>query len=259
MPEHVYHYTSYQALFGIIQKNGLIFHGSRYDCMNDSNDCMFARQIVLPSILASLGHTDFIPKEKENIESFPYVVSFSEKGDNESMWQHYGSQVCLILSSDKIKKGCDVDGKHIATWGKCYYAEEENVPTVVMEIFNNMKQSDNILDNIMEACSFIKRKAFEREGEWRLVSNDYYLFSFSSDRGCEDKEIPNENTDFKIGKSGKPFPFKHFHINSSALKGIIINEDNLTEFLKIKQYVKLLLTKKGFSNIEIKQTNKYPL
>lgn len=38
MQENVFHYTSYQALLGIIQKNEIIFHGSRHDCMNDPND-----------------------------------------------------------------------------------------------------------------------------------------------------------------------------------------------------------------------------
>lgn len=248
MVENVYHYTSYQALLGIIKNEELVFHGSRYDCMNDPNDCKFAREIVLPSVLKSIEEDPrFTPKEKDFIETYPYVVSFSEKEDDESMWHHYGSQVCLCLSANDIKDGCDVNGKHIATWGKCLYADETSVPFIFEEKMNSMVQSDNIPDIVMEACSFIKRKAFERECEWRLVSSDHDLFDFNSDSGCEDKEIPNENTDFKVNSKGRILPYKNFHIKASALKSIIINEDNPSDYLRIKKHIRILLTKHHFS------------
>lgn len=261
MVENVYHYTSYQALLGIINNNELVFHGSRYDCMNDPNDCKFAREIVLPPILKSIENDPrFTPKEKDFIEAYPYVVSFSEKEDDESMWNHYGSQVCLSLSANDIKDGCDIDGKHIATWGKCHYVDEAEIPSTFRNIFKDMEQSDNIADNVMEACSFIKRKAFEREKEWRLVSNDYYSFDFNSKGYIEDKEIPNDDTHFKANSIGMILPFKRFSIKASALKKIIINEDNLSDYLRIKQHIKILLTKYKFrTDIDIKQTNKYPL
>ena len=36
--DSVFHYTSERALFGIVQKDGLHFRASRYDCMNDSEE-----------------------------------------------------------------------------------------------------------------------------------------------------------------------------------------------------------------------------
>lgn len=108
MPEFIYHYTSYRALLGIINKDELVFHGSRYDCMNDPNDCTFASRIVLPQVLQSIENDPhFTSKEKDFIEAFPYVVSFSENEDEESMWHHYGSQICLCLSVKDIKDGLE--------------------------------------------------------------------------------------------------------------------------------------------------------
>ncbi len=261
MPEFIYHYTSYRALLGIINKDKLVFHGSRYDCMNDPNDCTFASRIVLPQVLQSIENDPhFTSKEKDFIEAFPYVVSFSENEDEESMWQHYGSQICLCLSVKDIKDGCDIDSRHIATWGKCHYADEKEIPFAFTEIFKNMEQSDNIMDNVMEACSFVKRKAFEKEREWRLVSNDYKLFTSDAKGNIIDREIPDERTNFKMNSMGKILPYKNFNIKSTALKGIIINEDNPEEFCRIKKHIKLLLTKNRFlSNIDIRQANKYPL
>lgn len=123
-----------------------------------------------------------------------------------------------------------------------------------------MEQSDNIMDNVMEACSFVKRKAFEKEREWRLVSNDYKLFTSDAKGNIIDREIPDERTNFKMNSMGKILPYKNFNIKSTALKGIIINEDNPEEFCCIKKHIKLLLTKNRFlSNIDIRQANKYPL
>lgn len=259
MQENVFHYTSYQALLGIIQKNEIIFHGSRHDCMNDPNDCMFARNIVLPAILANLEHSKFTEKEKEVIESFPYVVSFSEKEDDKFMWEHYGSQVCLVLSSDEIKRECDTSREHLGIWGKCRYAENDDVPKIFSKIFNTKPQSDKIVDNVMEACSFIKRKAFQIEKEWRLVANDYNTFYLQPDGKCVDAEIPDKNTKFKSDIKGYIMPYKEFRIAPSALKGIIVNEDNPSDFFRIKHHIELLLIKNGFtSDIKIKQTNKYP-
>ena len=63
MQERIYHYTSLDALVGILKKeiddssgkrekqNSLTFWGSRYDCMNDPQDYLFASKVVLPKIL----------------------------------------------------------------------------------------------------------------------------------------------------------------------------------------------------------------
>lgn len=73
MPEYVYHYTSLDALLGILRKeekrdttckvkcsSSLVFWGSRYDCMNDSQDYLFASRVVLPKNLKSIEqHEDY--------------------------------------------------------------------------------------------------------------------------------------------------------------------------------------------------------
>lgn len=44
----LYHYTSLDALTGIVQKGGLCIRGTRYDSMNDPMDCKYAEETVLP-------------------------------------------------------------------------------------------------------------------------------------------------------------------------------------------------------------------
>ena len=60
MAQSVYHYTSLDALVGILKreeikdfkgkmntKSSLVFWGSRYDCMNDPQDYLFASKVGL--------------------------------------------------------------------------------------------------------------------------------------------------------------------------------------------------------------------
>ena len=87
-----------EAFIGIIggYKNNdtdpasLTFWGTRYDSMNDPQDYVFATKVVLPKIQKAIENMDNLKEEEtENVESHPFIVSFSEMRDNEFMWAQF--------------------------------------------------------------------------------------------------------------------------------------------------------------------------
>lgn len=265
--DKVYHYTSYRALLSMVndQKGKIIFWASRYDCMNDPTDCMFARGTVMRTI------TKYWCKEheKEDIrdyttDAFPYVISFSGKGDDKFMWKHYGSQVCLVLNSNVIKNNVDSKtGLNLARWGKCYYVEDgddiQEVMNASYAIYRFMDKSNDDLMNFQETCSFIKRAAYQRESEWRLVLNDYNAMFFHSANDVKEEEYSDPNTKFRCSDKGEIIPYKEFPLPGDSLLGIIVNESNPQRYSMIKKHIELLLNKNNFSNYFVKQSNRYPL
>ena len=187
MPERVYHYTFLDALVGILKKeeigdssgkrkkqNSLTFWGSRYDCMNDPQDYLFASKVVLPKILKALElRADISEDLKEDSETFPYIVSFSENRDDESMWKHYKAEVCLEIDTQYLSPWLQENGIIKGFWGKCMYAKEQDIDESFFESWrNSLQYIENIPSMARHACVYIKRDAFRQEKEWRLYIAD---------------------------------------------------------------------------------------
>ena len=45
---NVYHYTSLDAVRGILRDKDICFWGTRYDSLNDPTDCAYAEEDILP-------------------------------------------------------------------------------------------------------------------------------------------------------------------------------------------------------------------
>lgn len=71
------HYTSLDAMFGIIKKDGLHFRATHYDQLNDTHEYKWAYEPLLGEIAKERSTS------KEEIDDlykkFPYVISFSQK------------------------------------------------------------------------------------------------------------------------------------------------------------------------------------
>lgn len=228
MPNFVYHYTSLQALLGIIQSHKLEFHGSRYDTMNDPTDCTFASEFVMPKIMTALEGSDLSDKQKEFVEMFPYIVSFSEKKDDDLMWRHYGSQVCLELDSKIVRNEIEcLCGKgEFIYYNKCEYCNDLNVDEAFELLVNRLKDfsTDNVPTDAQIAMAFIKRDAFKREEEWRIIWLDAMglIASGMNNGNCNifDCEIPNGVSSYIRGND--IVLYKKFYLPAKALKGIIL-------------------------------------
>ena len=276
MPDYVYHYTKLDALMGILKReevndlkekkkkfvSSLVFWGTRYDCMNDPQDYLFASQVVLPKILKSIEQRDDISEGiKENYEMFPYIVSFSENEDDASMWKHYKAEVSLKIDTSFLTPWIHEDGKIKGYWGKCIYAKEQDIDEKFFESWkNSLHNIENIPSMARHACVYIKRDAFKIEKEWRLYLADEISSHYRPDGTNYYAEQP-QDVKVKFIRDNDIVFYKEFQIDAKALKGIIINDTDYDHFHKVKKHIEVLLSNRGFDSekILIEQTSRYPL
>lgn len=275
MPEYVYHYTSLDALVSILKKeevkdskekikfsSSLVFWGSRYDCMNDPQDYLFASQVVLPKIMKSIEQQEDIREDlKENNDAFPYIVSFSEIEDDDSMWKHYNAEVCLKIDTSYLSPWIEDGGVIKGFWGKCLYAKEKDIDDQFFESWrSSLQYIENIPSMARHACVYIKRDAFKIEREWRLYLSDEKSAHFKPNGDCHYTEQP-QDVKVKFVRDKDIVFYKEFHIDAKALKGIIINDTDFEHFHKVKKHIEVLLMIRGFypEDISIEQTSRYPL
>lgn len=260
-PSHLYHYTSLQALIGIIQKKKLLFRGTRYDSMNDPVDYTFAADVVIPKLLSVLEKEKKLnDEETDYCEMYPYTVSFSENKDDESMWKHYGSDVSLEIDTSTFYPKYDINEKIKFFFDKCIYVNEEQLETAFITKWQESLQFTNIPAIVQYACVYIKRDAFQREKEWRIFTADYRTGLMGKDGVFYETEIPQ---DVKVSmiREKDIILYKEFEFPMEALTGIIINDNDPFHFHKVKKHIQLLLISNGFppGKIKIRQTCNYPL
>lgn len=101
-----YHYTAFDSLKGICRApsidDGLCFWATRFDCFGDKEEYKLGISVIkrlLPELEKRLQPDRRIASSFEWDEildnetlPFPYVVSFTDKADNEYMWEHYACQ-----------------------------------------------------------------------------------------------------------------------------------------------------------------------
>lgn len=270
MGKLVYHYTDMNAFVGIVggykngekESAGLTFWATRYDGLNDPHDYLFASTVVLPKIRKAIMDLDNQDEEVvEDVESYPYIVSFSENRDSDFMWKHYKADICLELDSEYFTPWIKENGRIKAFCDKCVYAEEDEIDDAFIEKWkNSLIYLKNINDMARHASVYIKRAAFKDEKEWRLYVSDGVQSQFKYNGESYINEIP-QDVKVKCVRDKDIILYKEFNIPKEALKGVIVNNVDLDSFQKVKRHIKLLLTMKGFflGDIYIQQTNRYPL
>lgn len=260
-PSRLFHYTSLQALTGIIQKGKLLFRGTRYDSMNDPVDYSFAAEVVIPKVLSELEKDSALKDEETDYcEMYPYTVSFSENKDDESMWRHYGSEVSLEIDSSYFYPLYNVDERIKFYFDKCTYVNEEEIDSAFIKKWQESIPFTNIPSIAQYACVFIKRDAFQREKEWRLFAADYKTGIMRGNGIFCNTEIP-QHVKISTIRDKDIILFKEFVLPKEALTGIVINDINPSHFHKVKKHIQLLLIANEFpfEKISIRQTSNYPL
>jgi len=259
----VYHYTNLEALKGILsgRKGLLCFWGTRYDSMNDPTDCIFAKEHVLPNAKRALLKYGYNENELEDIETHPYIVSFSQAEDSFFMWRTYKAEIAIELNYDVIKAEVDklIDGKvHSGLYcGMCKYPkDEQEIHQVFIELFNQAEQTvNNLMDTVREQLPLIKYSGFEDEQEIRLFKFDYDLATFNGETGESiEGEIP-EGINVKCIRNNDFVFYKKFFLPIDALSGIILNCHDKKHYDKIKNHVELFLKMQDITrSIEIRQS-----
>lgn len=244
---NVYHYTSLDAVRGILRGKDICFWGTRYDSLNDPTDCIYAEEDILPEFKAFLEETDANENELEDIETYPYVVSFSRIEDDFNMWRMYKAEIAIELDAEVIRNM--VEAKYekniIASqdelfWGECKYPKDkEEKRQVFAELYNTTQSTDKPVIEAREILPLIKRPEFANENEYRLYAFDYNL-GIGDGENARECEIPH-NIHTKCIRNKDFILYKEFHLPVNSLKGFIINVRDDAHFEKVKSHLELIL------------------
>lgn len=258
----VYHYTQLDVITSILRKDHILFWGTRYDSMNDPYDYLYAKNKIIPKLRDAIQDSDLKEKEKEYVELYPYIVSFSSLKDDFNMWRLYSANIALEFDWSKIKTSMD---KTIYKSGKCVYVDDKDINKNFVKLFNQADQSDNILDTAQEQIAFMKNKSFKCEGEYRLICYDAKTFSVLS-KGDQSYDICDceigYDIHFKCVRNNNIVFYKEFFISDKdALQGIILYSFDKNHFKSLKNQLQLWLISNRYNinNIKIRQTRSYPI
>lgn len=259
--ESLFHYTTIQGLFGIVESN--CFWLTNIEYMNDLSETKYASELIkkmLFDICEKVEYSyDFVDylKHINNIESNYeecYIACFSSDGDSLPMWIMYGKEIGVAIEIDLCSDINFDFGK------KCYFKDmiydEKVLYSFVNKVFDMYHEEyiylkkykdikkyiieDMVRDlifNILLYKTNIKNKNFIHEKETRLL----YIYDESAEIKYRVKnkliipyvEIPIKRTDTK------KIPIKSIIVGPGEEQNIIRNS--------IKKY----LESRGY-NVEIK-------
>ena len=157
----LYHYTSIQALDGILREDpsetGLCFWASRYDCFGDKEEYRLGIETIktlLPIVenrlqpdrrVASSFNWDSIKENK--MLPMPYVISLTKRCDNDHMWENYADHGHgVVLALDETKEVSFESMPHMIMLKPCIYkskvSDEELFKEIETEYFNQKPAHD---------------------------------------------------------------------------------------------------------------------
>ncbi len=150
LPPMLFHYTSFETLKSIVRKpssdKGLCFWASRFDCFGDKDEYKLGISTIkrlLPLLEMRLQPDRRIAPAfeweeiyKNETLPFPYIVSFTDRNDNNYMWENYackGKGVAIEL--DDTQRIVNKYTKHLVV-KKCIYLGENTDEELYKEIEN---------------------------------------------------------------------------------------------------------------------------
>jgi len=193
-----YHYTSIDSLYKILGIAGddCCFRATNAYYLNDPSEYIYAIQILLKSMRAYEKQngikdrkSDYFPEFKRffsglsHMPGDPYILSFSDSGDELSMWRAYGKDgtgVAIGLDLAILsKKGEEPNTKFI----KCIYDQNFVISKLIdlwkteynkvnIENHKTYTSSLKLLTTIFFLCFAAKRQPYNIENECRLCKNE---------------------------------------------------------------------------------------
>jgi len=192
--ELLWHYTSWEGLYGMVEKNEIWASNIGYlnDTLEYQKGVETLEALIRQSVLADLV-SEFAPQFKRNAENY-FAISFSGHFDQLSQWRGYsGATGGFAVGFDREALNALVEPLG-AKLGRCYYVgKEANVPSGLKDEFGilrdevhrrweDTKQPDASLRKAQMLFSFalrstsfpelavrIKDDSFESEREERLT------------------------------------------------------------------------------------------
>ena len=259
MDNLVYHYTSLEALDGIIGKDKVTFWATKYQYMNDPFEKIWAQNYILSIIeRESNGDNESSDTINKLVDRYPYIISFCDIPDYRNMWRLYcndGLGVCIGLNSDILQQ---VASENLLSETKTkqdffesvIYCSRNNIKQTIdyldqRGIFN-LNQNDK-LDNLYIMSAFVKCDDFYIENEFRyarLRENSQVLVSPNISTGGTISKALEDITDVKYRMRGanELIPYLEIDFPSNVIEKIIVGY-GYPDFNKPRQCIKQILSK----------------
>ena len=250
-----YHYTSLEALNGILQNSKagqkrLCFWATRYDCFEDKEEYLFGID-CLEKCLSDLEEHCNLQKDrsiaanfkreliagKKNLP-FPYVVSITSRNDNLYMWENYADHNNgIVLEIDIPQKNYEFREPMLWSVEKCIYVE-----SITKELQKNVDSS--YIDTALMFLSIDKKNVIA------LLKNDpqifvqfigVYMLALFAPR-IKRKEF-NKEEEIRIILSIPPQEYAHFvYSNLELLQNMF---KNLQSNLDVKDIANTIVQEKS--------------
>lgn len=247
----VYHYTTLAAALSIICNDGLKFHASRYDYMEDPFDSGYGFAIAQEE-LEKQG-IDFIDMNDYNCR--PYVLSFCKKNDDFSMRRLYNAEVVLHIDSDMLLQEA-VDNSNKIKCDDVLYLSDSQTTAFVANAFSHafhlVGEHEDFDFEAKAKCSFLKHPNYSIENEWRLsFFEDFDLTNGNQHESLlEDSNNFVSEVKFKVN-NGKVRIYRELNFNSKCLKGITIFQHDMSDIMRTRDSLETWLAKCGYKHNDV--------
>jgi hypothetical protein len=204
----LYHYTSADALLGILQSGSLWASDIRF--LNDSTEFTFARDLLVKALqdkASRLRNKDvrkIVFEQFENIRTagtvHAYVISLSEQGNMLSQWRAYAPRdgVCIGFLKGALNNIKDFALHRCVYIGESSFLNhrERRYEAIVNELVTTVSWVSRLIQQeartkqrpqsrrtsqeghaltihtaVVNAALRIKHRGFKEEAEWRLIDN----------------------------------------------------------------------------------------
>lgn len=278
----VYHYTTSDTLFKIVEKKQLRFTNRLY--LNDCSEGRYVLDLCIKRIddiwapNCRFCKNDFLEclkmlREKLNLRQFQfYQVSFSTDGDNLTMWNYYskGDGINIQFSKSQLLDSLQthlhniVVGPIALLHGLVIYDEDEQIG-ILRKLLNDFSETGEMLNEwglftswaVLNVGTFFKHKGFRDEREYRIA---YNLFCDPYDpTKCLSLFSDNDHNkpySFDVyQKEGMMVPFVDVDISSDSFQAVTLSPRIAAEYYA--DGLKLMLYKHGLwkNNINIQKSS----
>ena len=244
-PELVYHYTSFDSFFNIINnienKEKVKLYLTHYQYLNDISEIEFAKRVIKDLFgMVVVGNKEAVNDaiELAFAENTVFLSSFCRRGNKLNQWRSYCPSGGISIGINKTKFSQEND----YILDECIYNHEhlvkefEKILLPITELAKNesQKTDDKILRLYIEMFNLIlrcKHSAFDEEEEFRIV----HLVS---------NEILEKVMKFRTSKN-KIIPYIEIDFNASLIEELIIGPCSNPRILK--RDIHILCKQKGIS------------
>lgn len=171
----LHHYTSMQSLFKIlegVENEKITFRATHYKYLNDKTECeLFESYFRI--FIKDKPDIEKVINECPSKKQDPYIISFSEKEDDLTMYRHYGNGkgVCLSFEFEVNEFGWIQNCEYVSTqqqFNSLMYGDISYVPISIdsMDNIDEWAVSYNYSPNLIYR---IKHMCFIDEAEMRLI------------------------------------------------------------------------------------------